>query len=514
MGATPLCTSIGVLLCILHAGLGELQPINITFGDVTQVVMFEGQDEIINVSVVSYDGDGTVSIFFDSENSYTFEVMNQTFVRLEINNDSHFPVTAQVTLKGRHIGISNLRVFMSAVGSTNSTQFASLIVKVNVGNFLIQGILQYIFYIPLVCLFFMMGASMDLEEIAICFKHPIPIFVGFFCQFVVMPALSLGIVKMFGLDTGYALGLLLLGCCPGGKISNDLTILLDADYTLSVTMTACSTALALATMPLNIFIYTRFLIQSENIETPYGQIAMQIAILMTPILLGILLKYKLPSIKDKVLKILKPIVAVVMLASAGLLIPFTLYIFLSPLYVYLAASLLPVCGAFLGGFIAKLLQLPNDKVVAISMETGVQNGLFAIVVLRAVYPSPEADLATSAPTLSFLSMLLFGIALVIGKIVYTRFVNRKQGEDTENIIKVESDDQDKGKEENGKAIVLTSVNTLDEDQVLCENNNNLGGIGFPGRNGGGDSGGDGVGDGGDGGGGGCDGSDGGGDSGD
>ncbi|XP_041461680.1 ileal sodium/bile acid cotransporter-like [Lytechinus variegatus] len=333
---------------------------------------------------------------------------------------------------------------------------------------------------------------MDLEEIASCFKHPIPIFVGFFCQFAIMPALSLGIVKMFGLDTGYALGLLLLGCCPGGKISNDLTILLDADYTLSVTMTACSTALALATMPLNIFIYTRFLIQSENIETPYGQIAMQIAILMTPILLGMLLKYKLPSIKDKVLKILKPIVAVVMLASAGLLIPFTLYIFLSPLYVYLAAFLLPVCGAFLGGFIAKLLQLPNNKVVAISMETGVQNGLFALVVLRAVYPSPEADLASSAPTLSFLSMLLIGIVLVIGKIVYTRFVKRKQGEDTENIIKIESDDQGKGKEENGKAVVLTSINTLDDDQIICKNNNKLVGISFPGGDAGGDSGGDGI----------------------
>ncbi|XP_011662356.1 ileal sodium/bile acid cotransporter-like [Strongylocentrotus purpuratus] len=470
MGTTYIWMISLVLLCMLHEGSCE-QPINITFGDVTQVIMFERQEETVNVSVVSYDGNDVISVYFESENLYTFEVVNKTFARFEINPETIFPMTFAVTVKGRHIGISELRVLVAALGSDSSEQVASLVVKIKVGNAISQVILQYVFYAPIISALFMMGATMDVEAIAGCFKHPLPIFIGFFCQFVVMPALSLGIVKLVGLDGSYALGLLLLGCSPSGKTSNDLTVLLDADYVLSITMTACSTTLALAMMPLNIFIYTRFLTEA-NIETPYAQIAMQIAILMTPVLLGILLKYKFPQVKEKVLKILKPVLVIIMLASAAMTMYYSWYIFLSPPTVYLAAFLLPFCGGILGGLIAKLSQLPNAKVIAVSMETGVQNGLFTSLVLRVVYPSPEADLATAVPSLAFFSMLFIGILIIISRMVFNRFFSRKDAEDTQDIIQRHEAEDDSVEDHNGKGIELTSINMLDQEEVMTEDNNN------------------------------------------
>ena len=117
-----------------------------------------------------------------------------------------------------------------------------------------------------------MGCALDLQVVKECFKKPIGPAVGALSQFIVMPLVSS--VRLKKLDScyqqvesklstsfllqlsygiGYAmfddpmfrLGLFVLGCCPGGNGSNFWCILLRADINLSITMTFCSTILAL-----------------------------------------------------------------------------------------------------------------------------------------------------------------------------------------------------------------------------------------------------------------------------
>ena len=74
--------------------------------------------------------------------------------------------------------------------------------------------------------------------------------VGVLLQFTVMPLLGFGIGKLYGLPEGFAAGLVLVACCPGGTASNVISYLARANVALSVSMTSLSTIAAVALTPL------------------------------------------------------------------------------------------------------------------------------------------------------------------------------------------------------------------------------------------------------------------------
>ena len=65
-----------------------------------------------------------------------------------------------------------------------------------------------------------------------------------------MPLLAWILTKVFALPSDLALGVILVGCCPGGTASNVITYLAKGDLALSVGMTAVSTLLAPLLTPL------------------------------------------------------------------------------------------------------------------------------------------------------------------------------------------------------------------------------------------------------------------------
>lgn len=73
---------------------------------------------------------------------------------------------------------------------------------------------------------------------------------GVLGQFLIMPALAAVLARVFNLNDELAMGLVILGACPGGTASNVIAFLAKADVALSVTMTACSTLLAIVLTPL------------------------------------------------------------------------------------------------------------------------------------------------------------------------------------------------------------------------------------------------------------------------
>src|SRR5690625_7857784 len=59
-----------------------------------------------------------------------------------------------------------------------------------------------------------------------------------------MPLLAFGLSTVFQLPPEVAVGVILVGCCPGGTASNVMTFLARGNTALSVTITAVSTVLA------------------------------------------------------------------------------------------------------------------------------------------------------------------------------------------------------------------------------------------------------------------------------
>ena len=72
---------------------------------------------------------------------------------------------------------------------------------------------------------FGMGLTLNLKDFKIVFSRPKDVIIGCLAQFTIMPLLAWGLAKVFRLDEALALGVVLVGCCPGGTASNVITYL-------------------------------------------------------------------------------------------------------------------------------------------------------------------------------------------------------------------------------------------------------------------------------------------------
>ena len=91
---------------------------------------------------------------------------------------------------------------------------------------------------------FGMGLTLKPNDFKVVFSRPKDVIVGCVAQFTLMPFLAWVLTMMFHLPTELAIGVILVGTCPGGTSSNVMTYLSKGDVALSVGMTAVSTVLA------------------------------------------------------------------------------------------------------------------------------------------------------------------------------------------------------------------------------------------------------------------------------
>ena len=110
---------------------------------------------------------------------------------------------------------------------------------------------------------FSMGLTLTTEDFKLLAKRPLDIFIGAAAQYTIMPLLAYTLSKVFQLPDEIAVGLILVGCCPGGISSNIMSFLCRGDVPFSVGMTTASTLLAPIMTPMLVL-----LLAGERIEVP------------------------------------------------------------------------------------------------------------------------------------------------------------------------------------------------------------------------------------------------------
>ena len=91
---------------------------------------------------------------------------------------------------------------------------------------------------------FGMGLTIHIGDFKVVFTRPKEIIIGFIAQYTIMPLIAWGLSVLLHLPTDIALGVILVGCCPGGTASNVITYIAGGDVALSVGMTITSTLAA------------------------------------------------------------------------------------------------------------------------------------------------------------------------------------------------------------------------------------------------------------------------------
>lgn len=217
---------------------------------------------------------------------------------------------------------------------------------------------------------FGMGLTLNLHDFKIVFSRPKDVITGCLAQFTIMPLLAWGLSQLFALDEALALGVVLVGCCPGGTASNVITYLAKGDLALSVGMTGVSTLLAPFLTPL-----LTWALAGKSVDVDVAGMLLSILwVVILPIVAGLIVKWLWPKFTEKATAYLPAlsslaismIVAIVIGANASKLLA-------GGMMIVAVVMLHNICGLGLGYLIGKLLGLSEPKKRAISVEVGMQN---------------------------------------------------------------------------------------------------------------------------------------------
>ena len=217
---------------------------------------------------------------------------------------------------------------------------------------------------------FGMGLTLNLRDFKIVFSRPKDVIIGCFAQFTIMPLLAWTLSRAFSLDEALALGVVLVGCCPGGTASNVITYLAKGDLALSVGMTGVSTLMAPFLTPL-----LTWALAGKSVHVNVAGMLLSILwVVILPIVIGLVVKALWPKFTEKATDYLPAlstlaiaaIVTIVISANASKLLT-------GGLIIVLVVMLHNICGLGFGYLIGRLLGLSEQKKRAISIEVGMQN---------------------------------------------------------------------------------------------------------------------------------------------
>lgn len=215
-----------------------------------------------------------------------------------------------------------------------------------------------------------MGLNLKLEDFRVVFSRPKDVIIGCLAQFIIMPALAWGLSELFHLPTELAVGVILVGCCPGGTASNVITFLAKGDLALSVGMTTISTLLAPLLTPLLVLFYAG---QSVDVDT-WGMLLSITQVVILPIIIGIVLNYWFGSFAEKVKPYMPAVSTLAIATILGIVVSLNAErILTSSLIIILVVMLHNLCGLALGFLTGKVLGLERPQQTAISIEVGMQN---------------------------------------------------------------------------------------------------------------------------------------------
>ncbi|MEM1321422.1 MAG: bile acid:sodium symporter family protein [Bacteroidota bacterium] len=241
-----------------------------------------------------------------------------------------------------------------------------------------------------ICLSFLVfGIALDIKvaDFQYLLQHPKTTLVGLISQLILLPILTLALIYVFSPPASMALGMLLVGVCPGGSTSNFMVHIAKANTALSITLTSVVTLGAIVLTPLSFTWLSQFIPGTESLQqnihvSPQQMFLTIIQLVVVPLFLGMGLNHRFPRLTDRlrrpirILSILIFLGFVVIAAAKNYdnIVQYLHRVFLIVL-TYNGLALL------MGYAWSQLNKLPQADARAIAIETGIQNSGLALILI-------------------------------------------------------------------------------------------------------------------------------------
>lgn len=233
---------------------------------------------------------------------------------------------------------------------------------------------------------FGMGMTLTLDDFKRVLLKPQVIGLGVLIQYLIMPFSAWGISLLFQLPTELMIGMVLVGSSAGGTASNVICYLAKGDVALSISMTVCSTLLAIVAMPLLTWLYVG---QTVPVQDMLLSI---LKIVLLPVILGVGLNTLLQARLAKI----KPVFPAI--SSLAIIIIIAIIVALNHgrlttmgATIILAVMLHNLIGLVSGYQLARLAGYSRQVCRTLAIEVGMQNSGLS-VALAIKYFGPAAAL--------------------------------------------------------------------------------------------------------------------------
>lgn len=291
-------------------------------------------------------------------------------------------------------------------------------IAISIFSFLYPGALLPFkgYIVPLLGLVMLgMGMTLRPDDFRNVIERPKPVTLGVALQFILMPLIAWLLSESTGLPAELALGMVLVGSCPGGTASNIICYLAKGEVALSITLTAVSTLLAVFFTPLLTWLYI-----GQKVPVPVSAMMLNIVtVVLAPVALGVFINYRFSDRLLVIKRIFPQISVVAVILIIGIIIANT--------HAQLAVLALPVLAAvclhnvsgLAGGYgLAWLFGCDERTRRTLAIEVGMQNSGLAIALVE----------LTKFPLLAALPGALFSIWHNISGSVLAACWGRKTGE--------------------------------------------------------------------------------------
>ncbi|MFU0768455.1 bile acid:sodium symporter family protein [Staphylococcus pasteuri] len=231
-----------------------------------------------------------------------------------------------------------------------------------------------------------MGMTIDPKDFKIVLQSPKPVIIGVILQFTIMPTLAFLIAKGFQLPPEIAIGVILVGCCPGGTSSNVMSYLAKANVALSVAITSVSTLIAPFVTPALIYIFAH-----EWLKVSFASMLWSVVqVVLIPIIIGFVFQKVARRFAQKTATAL-PLISVIAISLilAAVVAGSKTQILKTGLLIFVVVILHNILGYTIGYVLAKVFRMDYKDKKAVAIEVGMQNSGLA-VSLATVHFSPLA----------------------------------------------------------------------------------------------------------------------------
>ena len=262
-----------------------------------------------------------------------------------------------------------------------------------------------------------MGLTLTADDFRVLAHRPLDIFIGACAQFIIMPCVAYLLVHVFRLEPALALGILLVGCCPGGVSSNIMSYLCHGDVAYSVGMTCASTLLAPVMTPLLMELTAGEIIEIDAV----GMFLNILIVTIIPVAIGCFLNYRYSNSRQfPTIQSLMPGLSVTCLACIVGGVVSTVHDdlvsrgFLLFIWTFAVVFCHNTIGYLLGWATGRAVRFNTAKKRTLSIEVGMQNAGLATVLAGSFFaaqPLAVLPCAISCAWHSISGTILAGIFL-------------------------------------------------------------------------------------------------------